>query len=136
MGSNGFVKIWKFHIIWSVFALIKDFGWLVSLWVFKGWFARSTIWVFLLHMLMWVDFWKCVLRILNDFGKCGCEWSDNYEFMQVKCEHVLFAYQVFDKLFIWDFWFDSFFLIYFKSCAFNRSNSQIIWASLKTITIF
>ena len=39
-------------------------------------------------MEVWVDFWKCVPYILNDFGICGCEWSDNYEFMQVKCEHV------------------------------------------------
>ena len=75
-------------------------------------------------LILWkfeVDFWKCVSSHLNDFGKCECEWSVNFEFLKLECEHVFFffAYLVFDKLFIWDFEFDSLFLICFKSGGFN-----------------
>ena len=62
-----------------------------------------------------------VLCILDDFGKCGCEWSDNYEFMQVKCEHVLLHTKCLKSCLYEIFRFDSLLLICFKSGGFNVS---------------
>ena len=74
---------------------------------------------FLIYIGDWVNFWKRVsLHFEMTLAYVGvsivltinlCKW----------CEHVLFAYQVFDKLFIGDYGFDSLFLICFKSCGFN-----------------
>ena len=63
---------------------------MVIIWGFsmvKIWVPLAIMWVDFVEV--WVDFWKCVLCIFDDFDICGCEWSDNYEFMHVKCEYVL-----------------------------------------------
>ena len=74
-----------------------------------------------LELIVWVDFWKCVLCIFYDFGKCGCKWSDNYGFKQVKCEHVLLHTKCLISCLYEIFGFDSLFLICFKSGGFNVS---------------
>ena len=94
-------------IIWGFF-VVKNLG-----------FLEQIVWVDFVEV--WVDFWKCVLCILDDFGKCGCEWSDNYEFMQVKCEHVLLHTKCWIYCLYEIFGFDSLFLICFKNVGFNVS---------------
>ena len=44
-------------IIWGFF-VVKNLG-----------FLEQNVGAVLVEV--WVDFWKCVLCILNDFGKCG-----------------------------------------------------------------
>ena len=82
-------------------------------------FLEQIVWADFVEV--WVDFWKCVLCIFDDFGKCGCEWSDNYEFMQVKFEHVLLHTKCLISCLYEIFGFDSLFLICFKSGGFNVS---------------
>ena len=94
-------------------------------------FLEQIVWADFVEV--WVDFWKCVLCILDDFGKCWCEWSDNYGFMQVKCEHVLLHTKCLISCLYEIFGFDSLFLICFKSGGFNVRNflklSWQIWVS-------
>ena len=94
-------------IIWGFF-VVKNLG-----------FLEQNVWVVFVEV--WVDFWKFVLCIFDDFGICGCEWSDNYEFMQVKCEYVLLHTKCLISCLYEIFGFDSLFLIYFKSGGFNVS---------------
>ena len=82
-------------------------------------FLEQIMWVDFVEV--WVDLWKFVLFILDDFGKCGCEWSDNYEFMQVKCEYVLLHTMCLISCLYEIFGFDSLFLICFKYGGFNVS---------------
>ena len=118
--------------------MVKDFykwwSFGVSLWL-KTWVSLSKS----CGLFLWkfgLIFWKCVLCILDDFGKCGCEWSDNYGFMQVKCEHVLLHTKCLINCLYEIFGFDSLFLICFKFGGLMWVNSQIIWANLTTIAIF